>query len=203
MEILLEVAGGNRAGQTIPITGSKFIIGRAEDCHLKPKSELISRYHCAIVTEDDFVAVRDLGSKNGVYLNGERISLENELNEGDKLCVGPLEFVVRISDGAKATVQKQPKIETVEQAVARTVEIEPEQPLEGETADVADWLAEDGDVDDSMETISVQPYQPDTDDDEIILAEKGAADKSAKKAPQAAASRDVAANLLKNFFKGR
>jgi len=125
MEVQLVVASGTKAGQTISIQGAKFLIGRADDCHLKPRSELISRYHCAIISEDGYVAIRDLGSKNGVYLNGERVSLENELKNGDKLSVGPLEFVVNLSIGTK--IPKKSKIDSIEAAVVRTVEIEEEQ----------------------------------------------------------------------------
>ena len=95
MVVQLVVATGNRAGQVLPVSAEKFIIGRAGDCHVRSKSELISRYHCAILVGDE-VLVRDLGSRNGVRLNDERISTERKLNNGDKLGIGPLEFYVRI-----------------------------------------------------------------------------------------------------------
>ena len=99
MIVQLVVATGNRAGQIIPVTAEKFIVGRADDCHLKPKSDLISRYHCAILinNNDDVVVVRDLGSKNGVRLNGEKVSTEHKLQNGDWLAIGPLEFYVHIA----------------------------------------------------------------------------------------------------------
>lgn len=97
MVIQLVVSTGNRVGQVIPVSGEKFIIGRAEDCHLRPRSELISRYHCAILTGDEII-VRDLGSKNGVRLNGIKIETEHKLNNGDRLAIGPLEFFVHIID---------------------------------------------------------------------------------------------------------
>jgi predicted component of type VI protein secretion system len=96
MIVQLVVASGSRAGQIIPVPVEKFIVGRAEDCHLKPRSEVISRYHCAILVGDD-VVVRDLGSKNGVHLNGEKINAEQKLKNGDLLVVGPLEFYVHIT----------------------------------------------------------------------------------------------------------
>ena len=96
MAVQLVVASGNRMGHVIPVSTKKFIIGRADDCHMKPRSEMVSRYHCAILVGDD-VVVRDLGSKNGVRLNGEKISTEKKLKNGDKLVVGPLEFYVHIT----------------------------------------------------------------------------------------------------------
>jgi len=96
MIVQLVVAAGNRSGQVIPVSTEKFIIGRAVDCHLRPSSELISRYHCAILVGEE-VVVRDLGSRNGVRLNGEKISTEQKLRNGDKLVIGPLEFYVHVA----------------------------------------------------------------------------------------------------------
>ena len=120
MKVELKVLGGSRSGQIIPITIPQFMIGRAEDCHLKPRSELISRYHCAILSEPAYVAVRDLGSKNGVYVNGERIGVEQELKNGDRLAIGPLEFEVVIIVAPKT--ERKPKVESISDVVARTVE---------------------------------------------------------------------------------
>ena len=116
MKVELKVVGGSRAGMVIPITGSQFMIGRAEDCQLKPRSELISRYHCALLTETSYVAVRDLGSKNGVYVNGERIGVEQELKNGDRLALGPLEFEIVIA--AAEPVATDPVAELVARVVA-------------------------------------------------------------------------------------
>jgi len=101
MIVQLVVATGNRTGQVIPVSGEKFIIGRAEDCHMRPQSELISRYHCAILVGDK-VVVRDLGSTNGVRLNGEKINAEQVLCNGDKLTIAPLEFYLHIEAEASA-----------------------------------------------------------------------------------------------------
>jgi len=99
MIVQLVVASGHRTGQVIPVSEKKFIAGRAEDCHLRLRSELISRYHCAILVADDEVVVRDLGSKNGVQLNGKKVNTEQKLSNGDRLGIGPLEFFVHVAVG--------------------------------------------------------------------------------------------------------
>lgn len=149
MQVQLKVANGNKAGQLISINRPRFLIGRAEDCHLKPKSELISRYHCAILSEDGYVAARDLGSKNGVFLNGHKIAIEEELKSGDHLVLGPLDFEIVLSVSLSA--EKKPKIESIEQVVARTVErdtmvpAEPKGPSGDGEASAADWLMDEED----------------------------------------------------------
>lgn len=99
MELKLKVLDGKHAGQEVPVPGSKFFIGRAEDCQLRPGSDLISRHHCVVLADDGYVGVRDLGSKNGTYVNAERINGERELHCGDRLKVGPLEFEIILSTG--------------------------------------------------------------------------------------------------------
>lgn len=143
MQVHLKVTNGTRTGQMIPINRPRFLIGRAEDCQLKPKSELISRYHCAILSEDGYVAARDLGSKNGVFINGKRVSVEEELKNGDHLIIGPLDFEVVLTVALSAE-KKKSKIETMQELVARTVEQSPKAESAGASStDMSDWLMED------------------------------------------------------------
>jgi pSer/pThr/pTyr-binding forkhead associated (FHA) protein len=204
MDVQLVVASGSKAGQVIPVAGPKFIIGRADDCHLKPRSELISRYHCAVISEDGYVAIRDLGSKNGIYLNGERVSMEHELKNGDKLGVGPLEFFVHLTIDVKG--QKKPKVESISDAVTRTVEIQSEttKPDEKE-AEIADWLlaAGESEQDQDTKTIDASELLAQLQSQASTVSEKPKEETGNFKKPEApASSRDAAANLLKNFFKG-
>ncbi|MDR1268259.1 MAG: FHA domain-containing protein [Planctomycetaceae bacterium] len=204
MDVQLVVASGSKAGQVIPVAGPKFIIGRADDCHLKPRSELISRYHCAVISEEGYVAIRDLGSKNGIYLNGERVSMEHELKNGDKLGIGPLEFFVHLTIDVKG--QKKPKVESISDAVTRTVEIQSEttKPDEKE-AEIADWLlaAGESEQDQDTKTIDASELLAQLQSQASAESEEPKEETGNFKKPEApASSRDAAANLLKNFFKG-
>jgi pSer/pThr/pTyr-binding forkhead associated (FHA) protein len=136
MDVKLLVVGGKHAGTEIAVTGSKLFIGRAEDCHIRPQSDLVSRHHCAILVEEGFISVRDFGSRNGTFVNNERITGERELKAGDRVKVGPLELEVQlaVSVGGK----KKSKIHSIHEAAARTVENR-----QGETKedlDISDWL---------------------------------------------------------------
>ena len=145
MNVQLVVASGSRAGQVIPIAGDRFVIGRAEDCHLKPRSELVSRYHCEIFLNEGDVFVRDMGSKNGVFLNSRQITETNELNDGDKLAIGTLAFVVQIPKGARHQSPKPAKVKSVGDAVARTVALESENLQRKQEDTITDWLLAAGD----------------------------------------------------------
>ncbi|MBX9789495.1 MAG: FHA domain-containing protein [Pirellulales bacterium] len=133
MDARLKVVLGTNAGREIRLLGPKFLIGRAEDCHLRPRSDLISRHHCVLLLEEQTLTIRDLGSRNGTLVNGERVVGERELLTGDNLVVGPLQFEVQIS--TLAAPLKRPKVNSIKEAAARTAE----GPPTGEP-DVADWL---------------------------------------------------------------
>ncbi|MFO0884621.1 MAG: FHA domain-containing protein [Pirellulales bacterium] len=98
MQVRLKVTQGSKAGSEIKIPAPKCLIGRSDECHLRPQSEAISRRHCVIITTESEVAVRDLGSRNGTFVNDERINEEAVLLQGDILRVGPLEFEVSWSN---------------------------------------------------------------------------------------------------------
>lgn len=94
MLIKLKVVDGSNAGKEIIITKEKFLIGRADDCNLRPHSDAISRRHCVIINRGDVVGVRDLKSRNGTIVNGKKITADKRLRTGDTLEIGPLHFEV-------------------------------------------------------------------------------------------------------------
>ena len=105
---LVVMAQGNNQGKVIPIAGPHFLIGRDPECHLRPSSPAISKQHCALDIREDKVHVRDFGSTNGTFVNGEQVAGERELKAGDNLKVGPLEFTVRIEALAPAPAAAKP-----------------------------------------------------------------------------------------------
>jgi hypothetical protein len=90
----LKVLEGRQQGKTIPLNVRQFLIGREQDCHLRPNSDLVSRHHCVFTVDDFTVRLRDLGSTNGTFVNGERIQGQVVLKPGDHVSVGKLSFEV-------------------------------------------------------------------------------------------------------------
>jgi pSer/pThr/pTyr-binding forkhead associated (FHA) protein len=70
----LIVASGKSAGRSITLKHGKILIGRAEECDIRPLGEEVSRRHCAVVEEAGAVTVEDLKSRNGTYVNGAKIA---------------------------------------------------------------------------------------------------------------------------------
>jgi pSer/pThr/pTyr-binding forkhead associated (FHA) protein len=80
------------SGQEINLPEGRFVIGRAETCQLALDDPLVSRNHAALVVTSDTVTVEDLGSRNGVKVNGERVEGRQKLVLGDVLAIGVREF---------------------------------------------------------------------------------------------------------------
>jgi pSer/pThr/pTyr-binding forkhead associated (FHA) protein len=93
----LTILGGPFSGQVTLISQGKLIIGREEDCSLRIQSEFLSRHHCVLLLDEYTLRIRDLGSKNGTFVNGRRIgSEEHILCNGDTVSVGDFNFHVAI-----------------------------------------------------------------------------------------------------------
>jgi pSer/pThr/pTyr-binding forkhead associated (FHA) protein len=148
MRAKLKVMRGASAGKFVDIGKQKFLIGRADGCTLRLNHEAISRKHCLFVLHDDKVTLRDMGSRNGTYLNGERLKNEVQLATGDELRIGPLLFEVVVTDDA-GKVQVPPGPDPEEHVV------------DGKASDsglISDWLTE-ADEEDETKRSTAGPRQ--------------------------------------------
>jgi pSer/pThr/pTyr-binding forkhead associated (FHA) protein len=111
MDARLKIVNGPSSGEIIAISPGKLIVGREQDCHLRPASEFISRHHCVFLLDSCALRLRDLGSKNGTFVNGRRIaSGEIVLLCDDMVSIGELVFQVEfqpaaLENGAPAALQ--------------------------------------------------------------------------------------------------
>ncbi|HEV3299834.1 MAG TPA: FHA domain-containing protein [Planctomycetaceae bacterium] len=95
MDARLKILTGPMSGQMIAMPAGKLIIGREDDCHLRSTSEFVSRHHCVLLLDEYTLRIRDLGSRNGTFVNGRRIGRgELILLRGDVVSVGDLEVHV-------------------------------------------------------------------------------------------------------------
>jgi len=98
----LKILGGKHQGKAIPLSTKKFLVGREQDCHLRPNSDLVSRHHCVFSIDDYAVRLRDLGSTNGTRVNGKPLHGEVILQAGDQIGIGKLELQLVIRQRAAA-----------------------------------------------------------------------------------------------------
>jgi len=161
MQVRLKVMDGAHAGKEIAVKDEKFFIGRSESCQLRPKSESISRKHCAIVQKDGRVLVADLKSRNGTYINGVLLEPERAkiVKPGDLLKVGQLEFQIIIEVGLGGA--KRPQVHSVQEAISRVAESgEISKTVDPGTGvlDIDSWLSEP----DQFDRSGLRSAEPDT-----------------------------------------
>jgi pSer/pThr/pTyr-binding forkhead associated (FHA) protein len=96
LDVVLVRVTKNGVATPVPLTRSKTLIGRLDDCHIRVPVAGISRKHCEITIDDGSIVVNDLGSSNGTYVNQEKISSE-PVSAGDLISFGGLVFLVTVN----------------------------------------------------------------------------------------------------------
>ncbi len=87
------------SGETIKLDKPVLLIGRNPDCDVVlTESRKVSRNHCLIACVDDKLFIRDLGSTNGVWINGHRVEREGRIRAGDVLSIADLKYNVKQVD---------------------------------------------------------------------------------------------------------
>jgi pSer/pThr/pTyr-binding forkhead associated (FHA) protein len=225
MKIRLKVLKGSNAGTELKVPTPKCLVGRSDECHLRPKSEAISRRHCAIFVKEGNVFLRDFASRNGTFVNGQRVEKDLLLRTGDELQVGPLAFQVLIDHAIGG--EKKPKVKSIREAAARTTEGIRET-VTIEDSDISEWLEEADELDRERRLSDPETRQLKLDEtDQVTLQisiEERAKQKAAEPAPEQAKkpeetpkkkgpaklpqtpqkaakdSREAAADMLRKFF---
>ena len=107
LEPYLIQVSGREAGQMHHLTGKTLKIGRDPACSIYLDDPHISRLHAEILcNHSQGILIRDLGSTNGVSINGQRIS-EHLLSDGDKILIGTrMYFKFQYQDTVDAKYQQ-------------------------------------------------------------------------------------------------
>lgn len=78
------------------------LIGRQTGCHVRIPAAEISRQHCEVLLRGETITLRDLGSANGTYVNGEKVD-QRVLHAGDMVTIGSVNLLLRI-DGKPSRI---------------------------------------------------------------------------------------------------
>ncbi len=90
--MVLVPAGGREPGPAV--TTNRAVVGRSGECDVRVPGDDVSRKHALVWRESGTAWMVDLGSSNGTFLNGARLSGPAPLGEGDRVTFGASEFVV-------------------------------------------------------------------------------------------------------------
>lgn len=80
-------------GPSILIDKPILLFGRHQECDIQLNSKKVSRRHCCLAQVEDYLIIRDLGSTNGIWVNGTRVP-EGKLVPGDELVIGNFRYQV-------------------------------------------------------------------------------------------------------------
>ncbi len=222
MQMQLRVVTGGHEGKLISVNHDKFLIGRSDECHIRPKSESISRRHCAFIRKDGRILLIDLKSRNGTYVNDHKLdpAKAKVLKNGDHIKVGKLEFIAVIEAGVSNV--KKSEIKDVKEAAARTAAT-PSSDSRYEEVDVSSWLEEADQFERRHQEPETRQFQlsadqtvsPDSTLIEVKAEQETRADHvkppkgkpgklpTVAKAVTTENSKDAASETLRKFFSGR
>ena len=103
--ILRAIKGDLGHEQLVLADGRSYVLGRASDCGVRLNAANVSRHHCLLDVHSPFVSLRDLGSLNGTFLNGEDIGHRDQTLPAEEVGEGGQEDfdvsegdVIRVGD---------------------------------------------------------------------------------------------------------
>jgi hypothetical protein len=91
---------------SFPVPAGSSILGRGQDCGLRVDDPRLSRHHARLLHDGDVLIIEDIGSTNGVVVNGERIQGKKNLISGDTVVCGPCVFTVALDPTQRASASE-------------------------------------------------------------------------------------------------
>lgn len=102
--VLRFISGKYQGGEfPLPVNG-EIVIGRSSELEMVLVEDMVSRKHARIVVTDGNIFLEDLGSTNGSFVNGERIT-KAQLSEGDRVLIGT-SIIKLVSTESAGTVEE-------------------------------------------------------------------------------------------------
>jgi hypothetical protein len=87
----------------LELPNGDFVVGRGPECQLAVDDPLVSRKHAVLRVSGNSVVAQDLGSRNGVLVNGNRIEGPRDLVPGDKIRIGNQEIIIYKTDEPRSS----------------------------------------------------------------------------------------------------
>jgi pSer/pThr/pTyr-binding forkhead associated (FHA) protein len=85
---IFSITQGSQAGQSAELAAGVIMIGRGADCQLILDDDYVSTRHARVVSGESGIYVEDMGSTNGTYVNGQRITAPTTITLSDSVRIG-------------------------------------------------------------------------------------------------------------------
>jgi hypothetical protein len=133
LPLALRFISGKYQGGEFPLPeDGEIVIGRSSELDMVLVEDMVSRRHAKISVESGDIFLEDLGSTNGSFVNGEKIS-RTKLGEGDRILIGTSIIKVVASDGSSSVDDAKAKMD----AAAASARPSPGSTMTGSIAEVA------------------------------------------------------------------
>jgi FHA domain len=97
----------------IPLTEGEHVVGRSPDAAVWIDAAGVSRHHARVTVAGETITVEDLGSKNGTFVRGTRITTQHPLADGDQIRFGSVVVTFRIPPPVGTTESAPSRAESV------------------------------------------------------------------------------------------
>jgi type II secretory ATPase GspE/PulE/Tfp pilus assembly ATPase PilB-like protein len=158
----LEIKNGESAHR-VPFAKDKFSIGRGGTNDIVLADDMASRAHAVIERVSGNFYLRDLGSRNGTKLNGERVSAVSELSDGDVIEIGRHQISLFVNDA--------PEVETVDELTADDLVIEDDTEQADDDVLPAEFFADDESVEVQLQKLAANLPHKGFEADQIELTD--------------------------------
>jgi len=111
-------------GPDILLDRAMVVVGRHPQCDARLDSLRISRHHCCMTQDQNDVVVRDLGSTNGIRINGQRVEV-GRLRPGDELSIAHIRYRLDNGQVQEKTLADPPYEEPVSPPILRAAPAPP------------------------------------------------------------------------------
>jgi diguanylate cyclase (GGDEF)-like protein len=101
------VVKGPRAGEVLTVDGTHALLGRGGDADLRVPDPSLSRVHARFDRDGDTLAVTDVDSRNGTYVEGQRIHDRRRLKSGEEITMGNVVLRFSIDDASEIKANRQ------------------------------------------------------------------------------------------------
>ena len=118
-EALLILTKDGETEQTWPLADEVTTIGRWDDNHVTIPDRWVSRHHAEIRRKGVRWVLHDLGSKNGLFLNGKRVGEPVALEDGDQIQIAPRLLLTFVDSEATAPVVQGQRGLVIDQSACR------------------------------------------------------------------------------------
>ena len=91
----LVLISGSADGRRIRLSAQGHVVGRSPEAEITIDDPYASEFHARVGIQDERIMVHDLGSTNGTYVNGRRVSAPTTVSRGDTVQIGKTILEVR------------------------------------------------------------------------------------------------------------